>query len=573
MPRLSAAAVTEAIQVLKQTYLKSAHRSALEAFVTGKRLEKRLGQAAAQNGRITVPAANEVVDEVFVVEPGSPKGRLSPIGGRWQKVKDSGRMTVWDVASRGDTEASTLFLPGDQGHGYIAKGLKPDAATVLGSMIGQQVSQQALQVFLLRNYEYSSTPTQDELASALEAHYGISRAEIQRFTTNAPLTVPLEGLPEWDPSLLPTELRPPASSAREEEPEYHALRSQVGPETSAGVQLEPRIERMVKAALASAKGVVFVGPPGTGKTELMVDAAKRAQRSPEVFNLSHSPNDALVATAEEGWTVRDLVGGETIIDGDLRFQEGRVLQAIAANRWLLLDEINRADMDKIFGGLLTWLAGQPVSLGRDSPRPDANEIILAWSDAHAESRVEKVGATSLTPGQVRYVAGRDWRLVGSYNAVDAQRVFRFGQALGRRFLRVPIPPIPEATFRELLDERCASATEALRDRITALYGAHLAVPSLALGPALFLRLPAYVGTPLAQDFQPAAGEEADDDGSEAGADDSPILTEGYLANVGSWLARADPEDLERLRVEVVERRGALPQSEWEWLAGLLCALA
>ena len=62
-------------------------------------------------------------------------------------------------------------------------------------------------------------------------------------------------------------------------------------------------------------------------------------------------------TPEEGWTTRDLLGGETVDDnGNLRFRPGHVLEAIRDDRWLVLDEANRADMDKIFGGLLTFLS-------------------------------------------------------------------------------------------------------------------------------------------------------------------------------------------------------------------------
>ena len=83
-----------------------------------------------------------------------------------------------------------------------------------------------------------------------------------------------------------------------------------------------------------------------------------------------------------------LVGGETIADGHLRFRPGHVLSAIHGNEWLVLDEANRADMDKIFGGLLTWLSGQKVELGRASTGLDAPTVVLEWARDEEDSRVE-----------------------------------------------------------------------------------------------------------------------------------------------------------------------------------------
>ena len=56
-------------------------------------------------------------------------------------------------------------------------------------------------------------------------------------------------------------------------------------------------------------------------------------------------------------------------------------------------------------------------------------------------------------GSIAYLAGKDWRLLGTYNALDAQRVFRFGSALGRRFARVPVPAIDTATFAAVLEQQ------------------------------------------------------------------------------------------------------------------------
>lgn len=80
-------------------------------------------------------------------------------------------------------------------------------------------------------------------------------------------------------------------------------------------------------------------------------------------------------------------------------------------------EANRGDLDKIFGGLLTWLAGKQVQIGMTSTAHDAQPIFLEWSDAEA-CTVE--GLEQLAPGAkatkpVRFIAGKNWRFLGTFN--------------------------------------------------------------------------------------------------------------------------------------------------------------
>src|SRR5262249_48942925 len=109
------------------------------------------------------------------------------------------------------------------------------------------------------------------------------------------------------------------------------------------------------------------------------------------------PHDVLTVTADESWTTRELVGGDSVDDqGRLRFAPGYVLQAVEADKWLLIDEANRADLDRIFGGLLTWLSGQEVTVGRLSPTKPA-EVVLGWSQSPDSSAPKSLDVDELEP--------------------------------------------------------------------------------------------------------------------------------------------------------------------------------
>ena len=361
------------------------------------------------------------------------------------------------------------------------------------------------------------------------------------------------------------------------------------PQATVPLVLDPRVKRMLRLSIASAKAILVVGPPGTGKTTLLEEAIREINDDPGSYGLTEAPDGVRQVTPEEAWTTRELVGGETVDDqGRLRFRPGYVLEAIRDNQWLFLDEANRADMDKIFGGLLTWLSDKPVVLGRAAPGLDASAVRLEWG---SQPRCTVDGYERLVEGSgaspIRFVAGTDWRLVGTYNALDAQRVFRFGQALGRRFARVPVSPISlddfEAALQPRLDDLPVTVDRADVTRvIQGLYAAHLGTAP-PLGPALFLAIPAYVArglglldvTELAADAGGpgvAGGGSADESGLLSAAV-TTLIAEGYLLGAGTWLAHLEPEELASFHRRVVDDDKLLSETQWTFIQQLLPALA
>jgi len=364
-----------------------------------------------------------------------------------------------------------------------------------------------------------------------------------------------------------------------------ASKGPAGSLTTVPLVVGARIRRMIRLAIASAPAVMLVGPPGTGKTTLLQQVLDEIAADPSAYGFKHEPSSKWV-TPEESWTTRELVGGETVDEsGRLRFALGRVLEAIREDEWLVLDEANRADMDKIFGGLLTWLAGHPVELGRASTDADAPTVRLGWSDT-AESKVEGVERLAAKdPGTdpIEFLAGREWRLLGTYNALDAQRVFRFGQALGRRFVRVPIPALSIEEFADALEGHAhalpVEVEEAVKACVVGLYAAHYAAQETTLGPALFFWMPEYVRVGLElgllEDVEGDAYEDVElvdgQTGSHALSAVDQLLAEAYLSAAGVWLSKLEDEELDGLEERVLAS-SALTGEEWTWIRSLLPAL-
>jgi MoxR-like ATPase len=344
---------------------------------------------------------------------------------------------------------------------------------------------------------------------------------------------------------------------------------------------------MFRLGIATSRAVMLVGPPGTGKTSLVAEVQAELidnADAPARYGLTAPPAGIKPVTPDDDWNAQTLIGGLTLDEnGDLRFRPGYVLDAIRSDEWLLLDEANRGDLDKIFGGLLTWLTGQSVVVGRASTDPNAPSVVLEWSDQPA---CEVIGYERLSGGQatsdatdeaIVFRAGSDWRLLGTYNPVDAQRVFAIGQALGRRFRRVPLPPITVDQFRLALEDAAPGLPNDVRDTLVRLYTTHRSFEP-PLGPASFLEMSRYVLDGLAEAAVASPPGSQSSGEAQAPADQSarPSLTEqlvaeAYLSSLGSWLPRLDEGEFDSLR-QAVGTSTLLSEASWNWIKSMRQAL-
>lgn len=187
--------------------------------------------------------------------------------------------------------------------------------------------------------------------------------------------------------------------------------------------------------------IIIQGPPGTGKTAISKVIC-------DTFNV-----ESIVETAIDDWTTYDTIGGffPDVKDGQqyVTGRNGRIVQSIVKccetiirrersglieeekagkkqASWLIIDELNRAEIDKVFGDMFTIL-GSGDSLGERKLKLDFQEN----------------GKKEL------YVPNR-YRIIGLMNNVDKNYVYDLSQALSRRFSFVTLmPPKEESMPKEL----------------------------------------------------------------------------------------------------------------------------
>ena len=466
----------------------------------------------------------------FRIAPGTPFPDVNPFGMREGAVEFLAqgyeRRGTYTHLYPGRNLSSLLDVSSTDGHHSIKI---PDEAPInIANLLGTRMPLQATAAFLLRGEAFDGEPTGDHVVDRFKSIFNLSDEDLEAlFANTSALSVAFSPGPfENSLSSLPADLRPRSPSVSHATTARAA--SKLVPIASGSeveLHLSDEVRRRVRRAVASSKAVGLVGPPGTGKSRLWAEVLEEATREPSTLGLENAPR-YVCYTAEIDWTGRTLIGGYyPQANGQLAFREGYLLQAIRNNQLVWIDEMNRADLDRVLGPILTFLAGQsvdlgPTHLGDDVEGVAPKSMVLMWANSE-DSGVEE------DERQRVYYAGSDWRILGTYNNVDRGRVFPMGSALLRRWALVPIPPITGDVFGALLagfSDLRAPVAQMLKDA----YELHLG--ELPIGPAPFLEMARYVSTELAPS-----------DESSVSPRERQLLGDAYVLYMGQQLVRLDPE--------------------------------
>ena len=201
------------------------------------------------------------------------------------------------------------------------------------------------------------------------------------------------------------------------------------PEFSDLIGIDPSVYRQINAALKAGKQhLMFYGPPGTGKTTL----------SQLVAGTLHDAYAMITGSAD--WTSQDVIGGyQPVGEGKVQFIPGVLLQNF--DRPLIIDELNRCDIDKVIGPLFTVLSEQKTTL------PYRTDISDAGSAAYVILPKPKPGAAAH-----EFAPKPGWRIIASINSIDKAALYQMSFALTRRFgwIYVDVPSDLEAFLVEVM---------------------------------------------------------------------------------------------------------------------------
>lgn len=224
----------------------------------------------------------------------------------------------------------------------------------------------------------------------------------------------------------------------------HILRENLDQDTRAAIAnlLEEEgnqawLYREALAHLAAGKNIVFYGPPGTGKT-------RAARKLSGVI----CDGDYSLVTANAEWSNYQVVGGYAPSEEGFKPQPGFLTEAAqeckeslnsptgAHPSWLLIDELNRANLDEAFGDVFTLLDVDYRNTREISYAPNADSVPLPLS----------------------------FRILATMNTYDQAQLFSLGYAFRRRFAFVRVPSLMDD--RNKAPETSSPSVNPAQDKLT-----------------------------------------------------------------------------------------------------------
>ncbi len=208
----------------------------------------------------------------------------------------------------------------------------------------------------------------------------------------------------------------------------------------------------VIATLLSGKNVLLIGMPGIGKTRYLTTLLDNLGVSYEI------------RTGNAEWTSYDVIGGPTLKGswrpGFLTLAAQNCRSSLKENgkpHWVIIDEINRADLDRALGEFFTLLdveyRDNPIKIMIDEKQ--SNDIYVPYA----------------------------FRVLGTLNSYDRALLYKLGYALRRRFAVIDYERFSQTSYNDVenkFKEKLNELTKQNCDNLVKLIDESAAISTLQL---------------------------------------------------------------------------------------------